>query len=124
MLQPAAQRVYLVSALLNLALLATVIAVAMAMGVGRVFALPPLSALLVKILFLPEAIGTGILMVGMSYFWLGFDSSSYTKRCVWLLLVCFGGLLTLPLYYFFVYRRLVSSNASRSPVTVAATPAV
>jgi len=56
-----AQRVYLLCAILNLALLATRIGVAAAMASAGVSALPPTVALLVKGFLFPEIVGSAVL---------------------------------------------------------------
>ena len=68
MVSRGAQRVYLTGALLNFALLATAIGVGAAVSVGEDLALPPVTDLLIRILFFPEVLGTAVLLVGMSYF--------------------------------------------------------
>jgi hypothetical protein len=104
-----AQRVYLLCAILNLALLATRIGVVAAMASAGISTLPPTAALLVKGFLFPEIAGSAVLFVGMSYCWLGF-SGSYKKKVLWLVLLYFF-LITTPIYYFAVYRPM----ASRAP---------
>lgn len=101
-----AQRAYLVSALLALALIATKVGVHMAMSAAGVRALTPPASSVVRILLYPEVLGAAVLWVAMWYFWLSFDGSHYLKKAVWfalLLLVPVGTLF----YYFAVYRRCV-----------------
>ena len=109
-----ARRVYLLCALLNLALLATRIGVAAAMRQAGVPALPPAAALLVKGLLFPEAVGSAVLFVGMSYCWLGL-AGSYKKKLLWLVLLNFF-LITTPVYYFAVYRLAASREAHKARV--------
>ena len=113
MLSVAARRIYLLGALADIALLATLLGVTAAMIFGRVPVLPQTAASLVRIILFPEAVGIAVLFVGMSYFWLGFDRSSYAARSIWFILVYFLWPLTLPLYYFLVYRRVLSRLAAK-----------
>jgi hypothetical protein len=107
-----AQRVYLLCAILNLALLATRIGVAAAMTSAGVSALPPAVALLVKGFLLPEIVGSAVLFVGMSYCWLGIGGS-YKKKVLWFVFLTFF-LVAMPVYYFAVYRSLASREAGES----------
>jgi len=107
---PTAQRVYLLCAILNLALLATRIGI-VAAGVSTP---SPTTVLLLKGFLFPEIVGSAVLFVGMSYCWLGFGGS-YTKKGFWIVLVKLC-LITTPIYYFAVYRSMASreSNVVRS----------
>ena len=105
-----AQRVYLLCAILDLALLATQIGIFAAMAGARGSTLSPTGVLLVKAFLLPEVVGAAVLFVGMSYCWLGFDGS-YTKKGLWIVLVKLC-LITTPVYYFAVYRPMACREAS------------
>src|SRR5215470_1135188 len=89
MISRAAQRVYFVTAILNLALLATWIGVLGATLGNGYFVLPQSTELLINVLFLPEILGTAVLLVGMAYFFCGFDRSSEGKKALWFLLLYF-----------------------------------
>jgi hypothetical protein len=112
MFSPTAQRLYFVCGLLNIGLLATAIGAGMALA--NVYVLPDLADALIRLLLFPEVVGTAVLLVAMSYFWLGFDSSRCGKRTMWFLLVYFFHVLALPFYYFIVYRSMVSHEASNA----------
>jgi hypothetical protein len=112
MISRAAQRVYLVTAILNLALLATWIGVLAATLGSGYFVLPQSTALLINLMFLPEILGTAVLLVGMAYFFCGFDRSSEGKRALWFLLLYFLNFLVLPFYYFLIYRSLVKTEGT------------
>jgi ABC-type spermidine/putrescine transport system permease subunit II len=107
---PTAQRVYLLCAILDIALLATKMGIAAAMLAEGVSTLSPTAVLLVKGFLFPEIVGSAVLFVGMSYCWLGFDGS-YVKKGFWIVLVKFC-LITTPVYYFAVYRGMASREAS------------
>ena len=107
-----AQRVYLLCAILNLALLATRIGVAAAMASAGVSSLPPTVALLVKGFLFPEIVGSAVLFVGMSYCWLAIGGS-YKKKVLWFVFLTFF-LIATPVYYFAVYRSLASREAGES----------
>jgi hypothetical protein len=101
---PTARRVYLICAILNLALLATRMGIALAMVAAGVSTLPSGARLLVRALLFPEIVGSAVLFVGMSYCWLGLGGS-YKKKVLWFILLNLF-LLTVPIYYFSVYRPL------------------
>jgi hypothetical protein len=103
-----ARRVYLVSALLAIALTAILIGVHTAMAAARMSALTPLAAALVRGLLYPEILGTALLWAAMWYFWLGFDRSHYLKRAIWFCCLFFLAPVGPVLYYFAVYRRSAS----------------
>jgi hypothetical protein len=104
-----AQRVYLLCAILDLALLAIRVGIFAAIAGAGVSKLSPTAVLLVKALLFPEIVGSAVLFVGMSYCWLGFDGS-YTKKGLWIVLVKLC-LITTPVYYFGVYRPKASRGA-------------
>jgi hypothetical protein len=114
---PMAQRVYLLCALLNLALIATRIGVFAAMTAAGVSSFSAEAGLFVKVLFFPEIIGTAILFVGMSYCWLGFGGS-YKRKLLWIIFIRFFVVMA-PIYYFLEYRSLASREASKERVRVA-----
>src|SRR4030088_2121657 len=91
----AAQRVYFVCVLLDLALLATRIGIIAAVTVARVSMLPPVTLLIVRILLFPEVVGSALLLVGMSYCWFGFDRARYRSRLLWYVLVSLFTLITM-----------------------------
>src|ERR1051326_3461716 len=101
---PTARRVYLSCAILNLALLATRMGIVLAMVAAGVSTLPSGARLLVRALLFPEIVGSAVLFVGMSYCWLGLGGS-YKKKVLWFILLNLF-LLTVPIYYFSVYRPL------------------
>ena len=109
---PTAQRVYLICAILNLALLAIRLGIALAMVAAGAPVLPSGSRLLVRALLFPEIVGTAVLFVGMSYCWLGFGGS-YKKKVLWFILLNLF-LLTVPIYYFSVYRPLASREGEKA----------
>ena len=75
-----ARNVYFLCALLNLALLATRLGIGAAVLAARASSLPASTVLLLQILFVPEAVGSAVLFVGMTYCWLGLEGS-YKKNC-------------------------------------------
>lgn len=107
-----AQRVYLLCALLNLALLATRIGIAAAMAAAGFAALTPTALLLVKGFLFPEIVGSSVLFVGMSYCWLGLAGST-GKKVLWFVLLGFF-LITTPVYYFAVYRAMALHEADKT----------
>jgi hypothetical protein len=111
-----AQRVYFVCVLLDLALLATRVGIITASNVARVSGYPPGTVLLLRVLLFPEVMGSALLLVGMSYCWFGFDRTRYKKRVLWYFLVSLFTLVTMPTYYFFVYRRLAASETEQALV--------
>jgi hypothetical protein len=106
-----AQRVYFVSALLALALIATSVGVHMAMSAARTSALNSSAASYVRPLLYPEIMGAAVLWIAMLYFWLGFDRSHYLWKTVWFVCLLFLAPFGTILYYFVVYRRYVSARA-------------
>ena len=103
-----AQRIYFVSALLALALTATLMGVHMAMRVAGTRTLTRDAASVIRVLLYPEVLGMAILWAAMWYFWFGFDRSHYFKRTIWFFLLFFVAPFGPLLYYFVVYRRCVS----------------
>ena len=103
---PLARRMYLVCALLAVALFGTLVAVSAAMGASGVRSLAgaPAAGLIVKVLVLPEVFGTAALSVAMWCFWFSFDRSSWVKKAVWFPPLYFLPTMGPALYYFFVYR--------------------
>lgn len=104
-----AQLVYLVSALLALALTATLIGVRTAIVAAGAGALNAAAASLVRTLLLPEIAGAAVLWAGMWYFWFTFDRSHYLRKAVWFALLFFAVPLGTVAYYFLVYRRRLSA---------------
>src|SRR6478736_1731464 len=107
-----AQRVYLVSALLALAFIATRIGVYTAIAAVGTGALNARAASLVRMLLLPEIFGSAILWIGMWYFWFGFDHSRYLQRTIWFALLFFLVPFSTVCYYFLVYRRKLSASGT------------
>ncbi len=103
-----ARRVYFVSALLALALIATLLGAYMAMAAAGTRALTPSASPVVRMLLFPEIAGEAALWVGMWYFWFGFDRSHYLKKAVWFVLLFFLAPFGTVSYYFLVYRPGVS----------------
>lgn len=116
MVSRAARRVYFVSAILSLALLATIIGVHAAISAAGMSALTRGSATIVRILLFPEIIGTALLWIAMWYFWFGFDRSQFLKKAAWFVGLFFFAPLGPVLYYFFVFRRC-AIQADTSPLT-------
>lgn len=114
-----AQRVYLFCAILDLGLLGTQIGIQAAMEVSGMFALPPMTRILLQLLLIPEVIGTAILTVGMSYCWLAIGGSC-GRKLVWILYLPWF-IVTMPIYYFAVYRRFTAELNSRMPSVALAT---
>jgi hypothetical protein len=108
-----AQRVYLLCAILNLALLTTRIGIGAAIAVAGVSTLSSTTVLLVKTFLIPEVVGSAVLFVGMSYCWLGFKGS-YAKKGFWIVFVKLC-LITAPVYYFAVYRRTARAASLQEP---------
>ena len=106
---PVAQHVYFAGAVLDLAFIGTRIAMLAAMSAAGVAVLPFGVAGLLKLLLYPEVVGTAVLCIGMSYCWLGIETS-YKKKVLWFLL---SGLLlvTMPIYYFAFYRQIAAREA-------------
>lgn len=100
-----AQRVSFVSALLALALTATLIGVRTAIVAAGTGALNAPTASLVRTLLLPEILGAAVLWAGMWYFWFGFDRSHYVQKAIWFTLLFFLVPVGTIAYYFLVYRR-------------------
>jgi hypothetical protein len=117
---PVAQHVYFACAVLDLAFLGTRIAILAAMAAADVAVLPLGVASLLKLLLYPEIVGTAVLLVGMSYCWLGIEAS-YRKKVLWFLLLA-PFLITMPIYYFAFYRQMAAREAgsrrARAPVSV------
>jgi hypothetical protein len=105
-----AQRVYLVCAVLSLALFGTRVGTHAAQNVVGRNALPLATAAVLRIVFVPETVAAAVLWVGMLYFWFNLDRSHWPKRALWIFLILF--ISPAPaLYYFLVYRR-----STRSPL--------
>ena len=110
-----ARRTYFVSALLALALIATLLGVHLAMAVAGARALTPSASPIVRMLLFPEIAGEAVLWVGMWYFWFGFDRSHYLKKAVWFVLLFFLAPFGTIFYYFLVYRRGVLVEVDIDP---------
>lgn len=102
-----ARRVYLIASIGTLALLGSLIAIAVAVAVtGQSLAEVNLAtiAILYSILLIGVA-GAATLRVAMFYYWYGFDHSGSGARCLWLLAMFLFGPVTALLYHFVIYRR-------------------
>jgi len=110
-----ARRIYLASALLALAYLATLVGVDAAMTASGISVLTPPAASLVRTLLYPEILGTALLWIAMWYFWFSFDRSNYLKRAIWFLVLFLFAPFGSALYYFVVYRRCVFVPAEGQP---------
>jgi len=102
-----AQRIYLLCAILDLALLGTQIAIRAAMRVSGVVTIPNGTRMVLSLLIVPEMIGTAVLVVGMTYCWLAIGGSC-GRKLVWIFYIPWF-VITMPVYYFAVYRRFVSN---------------
>ena len=61
--------------------------------------------LMLQLLFIAGALGTATILIAMTYFLLGFDTSSSFKKTLWFLALYLFFPVGPPLYYFFVYSR-------------------
>jgi len=104
-----AQRIYLVSAVSALALIATMIAVHAAMSASGTRALNSAAASLVRTMLFPEVVGAAVLWAGMWYFWFSFDRSHYLYKAMWFTFLFFLIPAGTVAYYFLVYRRCLST---------------
>jgi hypothetical protein len=104
-----AQRVYLGSAIGSIGSLGVVFGtiVAMVAAGQQTLAGLPTARVAVEFLLFPTAVGAGLLLAAMWYFWFSFDGSHWAKRAFWFLFLMFVPLIGPVLYYFLVYRRSV-----------------
>jgi hypothetical protein len=102
-----AQRIYFVSALLVVALLATLIGVNAALVASGARVLTPTASVLVRVLLFPGIAGEAVLWVAMWYFWFTFDRSHYLKKAVWFFFLSLVAPFGTIAYYLFVYRRRI-----------------
>jgi hypothetical protein len=123
-LSPLASRIYLVCALLAVALFGTLIAAFLAIRVSglRSLADVPSALLLVKVLILPEVFGTATLSIAMWYFWFTFDRSSWLKKALWFSPLYFLPTIGPALYYLFVYRRQPPTPEERQSLAQGVSP--
>jgi len=112
LLSRTAQLIYLVSAALALAFVATLIGVHTAMSAAGSSALTNTAASLVRALLYPEIAGSAVLWVGMWYFWFNFDRSHYLRKAIWFVFLFFFAPLGTVAYHFLVYRRCLSTLES------------
>jgi hypothetical protein len=110
----AARRVYTVCAVLALALGGTLMGTHAAQAVIGAETLPSPTAAVLKVVLIPEVIGTALLWVAMFYFWFGFDRSHWLARALWFCVISFLAPLGLALYCFFVYRKW-AGNEEQQP---------
>jgi len=115
----AARCVYLACSVLALALSGTLVGIRAAQAVVGSHTLPPATAALLRLVLIPEVIGSALLWVAMLYFWFNFDQSSWLKRALWFPLIFFFIPLALALYHFFVYRKWTRSAEQTSSVSAA-----
>jgi hypothetical protein len=118
MVSPSARRIYLICALLSIALFGTLVAVRAAMVASGA----PTAVSIVKVLILPEVIGTAALSVAMWYFWFTFDRSSWVRKACWFPPLYFLPTMGPALYYFFLYRRSTVALEEQQNATQAANP--
>ena len=111
-----ARRVYFVCALLDIAFIATRVGTSAAMAVAGAVTLPANTRMVLTVLFIPEIVGSAILFVGMSYCWLGFGGSC-SKTLLWVVFLRLF-LITAPIYYFAVYRSMVSRKLAELQASV------
>ncbi len=114
-----ARGVYLACAVLALALSGTLMGTRAAQSVVASHTLPPATAVVLRLILIPEVIGSALLWVAMLYFWFNFDRSSWLKRALWFPFIFFFIPLALALYYLFVYRKWAPSDAQASSVIAA-----
>jgi hypothetical protein len=105
MLSRTARRVYLVCAILALALTGTWIGTIAAQVFSGTKMLPHATAVALSVVLFPEVVGTALLWVAMLYFWFGFDRSHWLARAIWFPFIYFFLPPCLALYCFFVYRK-------------------
>ncbi len=105
MVSQTARRVYLVCAILTIALIVTWVALNLMLQ-----GLLPMKAMIVlEVVLIPEVFGTALLWVAMFYFWFGFDPSPWLVRAIWIVLLYCLAPFSPALYYFFVYRKVARS---------------
>ena len=107
LLSRAAQQIYLVCAVLILALLATITGTHLAMSAAGASRLSANARSVVRTILLPEIVGAALLWVSMWYFWFGFDRSHYVKRAFSFVPLFFFPPMGTLIYYFVTYRRQV-----------------
>jgi len=103
-----AQHVYLGCAVLTLALIATLVGVRLAMPAAGATALNRQARSVLRLLLLPEILGSGLLWVAMWYFWFSFDRSHYLKKAGSFILLFFLAPFGTLIYYFLAYRQSVA----------------
>ena len=110
-----ARRVYLVCAVLSLALIGTKMGTHAAMLASYPSSLStsPLTVVLLRTILLPATVGTATLSTAMLYFWFNFDQSSWLRKIVWFLALYLLLGVGPALYYFLVYRRQLSAELPR-----------
>jgi hypothetical protein len=100
-----AQRIYLVSAIACLELLATVIGMLLAMTLATPADWPDALDVVIVPLLAVGVLGTAVLLVGMWYFLLNFDEGSLMKKACWGLALWLLAPWAEVFYFFLVYRR-------------------
>lgn len=114
MISRVARLVYLICSVLALALSGTLAGTHAAQSVIESQTLPPATAVVLRLVLIPEVIGSALLWVAMLYFWFGFDQSSWLKRALWFPFVFFFIPLPLALYHFLAYRKWTRSAEQTS----------
>ena len=110
MVSRAARCLYLVCSVLALALTGTLAGTRAAQDATGSHRLPPATAVVLRMVLIPEVIGSALLWVAMLYFWLSFDRSSWLTRALWFPFLFFFIPPALALYNFFVYRKWAGSD--------------
>jgi len=117
----AARCVDLVCSVLALALSGTLAGTRAAQAAFGSQTLPPATAVVLRLVLIPEVIGSALLWVAMLYSWFNCDPSSWLRRALWFPFVfCFIP-LALALYHFLVYRRWTRGDRQTSSVTASVT---
>src|SRR5271169_122377 len=116
MVSRVARRVYLICSVLALALSGTLAGTRAAQSAIGSHTLPPSTAAILRLVLIPEVIGSALLWVAMLYFWFGFDQSSWLKHALWFPFLFFLIPLPLALYHFVVYRKWTRSAEQTSSV--------
>jgi hypothetical protein len=102
---PAARSVYLACSVLALALTGTLMGTRAAQSVTGFHALPSATASVLRLVLIPEVVGSAVLWVAMLYFWFNFDRSPWLLRALWFVFLSSFIPLAHVLYHFSVYRK-------------------
>jgi hypothetical protein len=112
-----ARSIYLACSVLALALSGTLLGTRAAQSAIGSHALPLATANGLRLILIPEVVGSALLWVAMLYFWFNFDQSSWLKRALWFPFIFFFIPLALALYYFFVYRKWTGGRQQSLSIT-------